>query len=151
MQAGFSNYPLWGFLHLSLMHLVLVVGRQNAGWKVLALSGLARLLCWDVYVHFNIPMLCCFHLVIFWYRSSHLNLLACFSVIIQVPACRHLNVRNSNCRSKSNSLVKWFVLDVLWDKDYQMSVWVCWRSCVFACAPLRGGEGCPIIPTNFSD
>lgn len=137
MQAGFSNYPLQGFLHLSLMHLVLVQAEcwlESAG---LVWAGKIFVL-WDVYVHLDIPMLCCFHLIVFWHRSSHLNSLACSSVIIWVPACHHLNMRNSNCRPKSNSLVKWFVLDVLWDRDYQMSVWVCWRSCVFACPPFEG-------------
>lgn len=116
------------------MHLVLVIRRQNAGWKVLALSGLAGFVLWDVYVHLDIPMLCCFHSVVFWHRSSHLNLLALSSVIIQVPACHHLNMRNSNCRPKSNSLVKCFVLGVLWDREYQMSVGLLEVLCVCLCS-----------------
>lgn len=29
-------------------------------------------------------------------------------ILIQVPACHQLNTKNSNCMSKSNSLVNWY-------------------------------------------
>lgn len=78
-----------------------------------------------------------------------LNLLTCSSVIIQVPACHHLNMRNSTCRPKSDSLVKWFVLDVLWDRGYQMCGFAGGLVCLLV-LPLRDGEGSPVNPTNFS-
>lgn len=64
----------------------------------------------------------------------------------QVPACHHLNMRKTNRRPKLNFLVKWFVLDVLWNRDYQMSVWFCWRSLLET--PF---ETCPLVSINFSD
>lgn len=114
-------------------------GRMLAGKCWPRLTGEFFVL-WDVYVHLDVPMLCCFHLVFLWHRSSHLNLLAWSFVIIQAPACHQLNMKNSNCMPKSNSLVKWFVLDVLWDRDYQRFAWVCWGFGVFACVAFEGWE-----------
>lgn len=126
MQADFFNYPLQDFLHLSLMHLVLVIGRQNAGWKVLALSGLAGFLCSGLFICAGMFPCCVGVIQLFSGTEVHIWIcLHALLVIVQVPACHHLSMRNSNCRPKVNSLVKWFLEDTLWSRDCQMSVWIC--------------------------
>lgn len=145
MQADFFNYPLQDFLHLSLMHLVLVIGRQNAGWKVLALSGLAGFLCSGLFICAGMFPCCVGVTQLFSGTEVHIWIcLHALLVIVQVPACHHLSMRNSNCRPKVNSLVKWFLEDTL----KQGLPDVCVDLLVL---PLRGGEGSPFILTNFWD